>query len=229
MLATIARVVAWLNTIIPLLAVVGGYLIATHQQVADACIPLLQGCTSISRGVRNGDALFWFRGFMMPLSMLLVFYWVLQFSWLETMVGRRRQHKVILALGIISALALVLYANFLGSDGDFYRFMRRFGVTFYFAFAALAQLLSLHSLSAAKLEIPPKARICLRILWALVVAQWCIGLASLAVTIVQPVNQFQAENIVEWNFALAMVCFYAASGELWHRSRVRPPAPEGCQ
>jgi hypothetical protein len=229
MLATIPRVVAWLNTIIPLLAVIGGYQIAIHQQVAEACIPLWEGCTSISRGVRNGDALFWFRGFMMPLSMLLVFYWVLQFSWLETMAGRRRQHQVILALGIISALALVLYANFLGSQGDFYRFMRRFGVTFYFAFAALAQLLSLHSLSTAKLQMPPLARVWLRVLWGLVIAQWCIGLSSLAVTIVQPANQFQAENIVEWNFALAMVCFYAASGELWHRLRIRPPAPEDCR
>lgn len=222
-----ARSIAWLNTLIPLLAVIGGYQIAIHQQVAEACIPLWEGCTSISRGVRNGDALFWFRGFMMPLSMLLVFYWVLQYRWLEALAGRRRRHTVILALGIISALALVLYANFLGSSGDFYRFMRRFGVTFYFAFAALAQLLSLHSLNTSGVVIPSPARVWWRGLWILVAAQWCIGLASLAVTIAQPDNRFQAENIVEWNFALAMVCFYAVSGELWQRLKIRPP--EDCR
>lgn len=214
------RFIAWLNTLIPLLAVVGGYQIAIHQQVAEACLPLIEGCTSISRGVRNGDALFWFRGFMMPLSMLLVFYWALQYRWLEAVVGRRHRHQVILALGVISALSLVLYANFLGSQGDFYRFMRRFGVTFYFAFAALAQLLSLHSLSSTQLQVPVAAKGWLNVLWGLVVAQWCIGLASLAVTIAEPSNKFQLENIVEWNFALAMVCFYGVSGELWHRCRL---------
>jgi hypothetical protein len=210
-----ARFIAWLNTLIPLLAVIGGYYIAIQQQVADACLPLFDGCTSISRGVRNGDALFWFRGFMMPLSMLLVFYWTLQYRWLEAVAGQRHRHRVILILGVISALALVLYANFLGSQGDFYRFMRRFGVTFYFAFAALAQLLSLHSLSSAQQHIPASARGWLKGLWGLVIAQWCIGLASLAVTVTEPHNQFQLENIVEWNFALAMVCFYGVSAELW--------------
>lgn len=218
------RFIAWLNTFIPLLAVIGGYLIATHQQVAEACIPLWEGCTSISRGVRNGDALFWFRGFMMPLSALLVFYWVLQCRWLETFTGRR--HRAILILGGISALSLVLYANFLGSQGDFYRFMRRFGVTFYFAFAALAQLLSLHALNRSQVQVPAGAQGWLRGLWGLVIAQWCIGLASLAITIVEPRNQFQLANIVEWNFALAMVCFYGVSGELWHRL---PRRPEDCR
>lgn len=219
------RFIAWLNTLIPLLAVVGGYQIAIHQQVAEACLPLIEGCTSISRGVRNGDALFWFRGFMMPLSMLLVFYWALQYRWLEVVVGRRHRHQVILALGVISALSLVLYANFLGSQGDFYRFMRRFGVTFYFAFAALAQLLSLHSLSSTQRQVPVAAKGWLNVLWGLVIAQWCIGLASLAVTIAEPSNKkFQLENIVEWNFALAMVCFYGVSGELWHRLSSRLPA-----
>ena len=219
-----ARTIAWLNTLIPLLAVVGGYQIAIQQQVAEACLPLVEGCTSISRGVRNGDALFWFRGFMMPLSMLLVFYWALQYRWLEALVGRRKCHRVILILGVISALALVLYANFLGSQGDFYRFMRRFGVTFYFAFAALAQLLSLYSLNSASVPVPADAQGWLRALWLLVIAQWSIGLASLAVTIAEPSNKYQLENIVEWNFALAMVCFYGVSGELWRRLPLRPPA-----
>ena len=91
------------------------------------------------------------------------------------------------------------------------------------AFAALAQLLSLHSLSSTQLQVPVAAKGWLKVLWGLVVAQWCIGLASLAVTIAEPSNKFQLENIVEWNFALAMVCFYGVSGELWHRLSSRPP------
>ena len=220
----IPRLIGWLNTLVPLLAVVVGYQISIHQQVAEACMPLLEGCTSISRGVRNGDALFWFRGWMMPLSMLLVFFWVLQCRWLDMLLGHRRRHRAILILGTISALALVLYANFLGSQGDFYRFMRSFGVTFYFAFAMLAQLISLQSLRSLPDPLTGAALGLLRAQWFLVIAQWLIGLASLWISITQPDNKFQAENIVEWNFALAMVFFYALSGELWYRLPVRQPA-----
>ena len=214
------RLIAWLNTLIPLLAVVGGYQIAIYQQVAEACVPLFEGCTSVSRGVRNGDALFWFRGWMMPLSTLMVLYWILQYRWLNSVADSRRSHSVILILGVISAIALVLYANFLGSQGDFYRFMRRFGVTFYFAFAALAQLLSLRSLRASGIEIPAGARPWLIGAWVVVTAQWCIGVGYLAITLAEAARQYQWENIVEWNFALAMVCFYGLSGELWHRCPV---------
>jgi hypothetical protein len=217
------RVIAWLNTLVPLIAVIGGYLISIHQQVAEACFPLIEGCTSISRGVRNGDALFWFRGLMMPMSMLFVFYWVLQCRWLDQLVGVRKRHKVILGLGIISALALVLYANFLGSQGGFYRFMRSFGITFYFAFALLAQLISMQSLSTYNQSISPQAKRWLQACWFVVIAQWLIGLVSLAVTISQPENKFQAENIVEWNFALVMILFYGLSGELWRHLKISSP------
>jgi hypothetical protein len=127
--------IAWLNFIIPMAAVWGAYAIALHQEMAVACVPFWEGCTSISRAARHGDALFWFRGFMMPLSMLLVIYWIFQYRWLEQLTGPRRRHKVILALGMVSALMLVLYANYLGSQGEFYRFMRNIGVRFYFGCA----------------------------------------------------------------------------------------------
>src|SRR5688572_11565136 len=220
---SLTRLIGWLNTLIPVMAVVVGYQIAIAQQVAEVCMPLLEGCTSVSRAVRNGDALYWFRLWMMPLSTLMVYFWVLQYRWLEGLLGSRRRHKAILVLGVISALALVLYANFLGSQGDFYRFMRRFGVTFYFAFAGLAQLISLQSLRTMTEPFSGVALGLLRAQWIMVIAQWLIGLISLSITITQPANKFVLENIVEWNFALAMISFYALSGELWHRRPVRLP------
>lgn len=207
--------VAWLNFAVPFLAVLGAYLIALHQEVAVACFPFIEGCTSISRAARYGDALFWFRGLMMPLSMLLVFYWICQWRWLNQYAGYRKRHTVVLWLGVISALALVLYANYLGSPGDFYRFMRQFGVTFYFAFALLAQLISVQSLRSAHLDITPRARHLLQGQLAVVVFQWILGLFSLWFTITQPDYKFQADNILEWNFGLAMITFYALSGWLW--------------
>lgn len=220
MIKRLPSLLAWINFIVPLIAVVGAYSISIHQELQPACVPLWDGCTSISRAARYGDALFWFRGLMMPLSMLLVIYWLFQWRWLNDLAGPRRRHGVILWLGVISALALVLYANFLGSDGDFYRFMRRFGVTFYFAFAMLAQLISLQSLSTQKEPLPPQLRRPLRLQLILVGIQWLWGGVSLWVDLTQPENEFQLQNIVEWNFALAMVGFYGVSGWMWWRDRI---------
>ncbi len=220
MIKRLPSFLAWINFIVPLVAVVGAYSISIHQELQPACVPLWDGCTSISRAARYGDALFWFRGLMMPLSMLLVIYWLFQWHWLTSLAGSRRRHGAILWLGVISALALVLYANFLGSDGDFYRFMRRFGVTFYFAFAMLAQLISLQSLSTLKEALPPRLRRPLRLQLILVCIQWTWGGVSLWVDLTQPENEFQLQNIVEWNFALAMVGFYGVSGWMWWRDRM---------
>ncbi len=210
-----ARLIAWLNTLIPILAVAGGYAIALWQQQAPACLPFWEGCTSISRAVRNGDALFWFRGLMMPLTMLLAFYWILQRRWLNQITARQGSFNTLVLLGTISALALGLYANYLGSDGDFYRFMRRFGITFYFAFGLLGQLLSLRASHQVRGTLPPGIRRWLKCQWALVIWQWLLGLVSLTITIMQPENKYEANNIVEWHFALAMTSFYLFSAFIW--------------
>lgn len=216
-------VIAWINFIVPMVAVVGAYSISLYQESVPACVPFWEGCTSISRAARHGDALFWFRGLMMPVSMLLVIYWIYQWHWLNQLAGRLRRHRVILVLGIVSALALVLYANYLGSDGDFYRFMRRFGVTFYFALALLAQLLSLQSLHSMGAPLDARLLPGIRFQWVCVWAQWLLGLVSLWVSLTEPSYEYEAENIIEWNFALAMVAFHGASGWLW---RTSPPPLE---
>lgn len=207
--------VAWLNALIPLVAVLGAYGIALAQGYSAACIPLFEGCTSISRAARYGDAIFWFRGLMLPLVTLLAFYWILQRRWLNSVVGYHCRHTVILVLGIFSAFALAMYANFLGSDGDVYRFMRRFGVTFYFAFAMLAQLLSIYSLHNIRLSLSASVNRLVNIQFCLVLLQWLIGLGSLVIIAAQPEYKDQANNIVEWNFALMMTLYYAFSARLW--------------
>lgn len=213
-----ARLIAWLNTLVPFLAVAAGYAIALWQQQAPACVPFWEGCTSISRAVRNGDALFWFRGLMMPLTVLLAFYWILQRRWLNQISARQGGFNSLVVLGTISALALGLYTNYLGSDGDFYRFMRRFGITFYFAFGLLGQLLSLRASHQVRNALPAPVRRWLRCQWVLVVWQWLLGLASLTISIVQPENKYEAHNIVEWHFALAMTGFYMFSAFIWKQS-----------
>lgn len=207
--------IAWLNALVPLVAVTGAYAIALAQGYGAVCIPFWEGCTSISRAARYGDAIFWFRGLMLPLASLLALFWFFNYRWLNNLAGRHYRHGIILLLGIISALALAIYTNFLGTEGDVYRFMRRFGVTFYFAFAMLAQLLSIYSLHAVRPLLFPRVNHLVRWQFFLVSLQWLIGLGSLVIIGIQPTFKDEANNIVEWNFALMMTLYYALSAIQW--------------
>lgn len=213
--ARLASLIAWSNGLLPLLAVFGAYTLSLYQGVAPSCNPLLEGCTSISRAARNGDAIYLFRGLMMPLSLLLALYWLLQWHWLNQLVGQRRRHGVALWLGVTSALALILYTDYLGTGGGFYEFMRRTGIIFHFAFALLAQLLCVQSLFSARGRLTPGVLKAVRWQFGLVILQWLWGVVSLTVDITQPAFEYEAKNIIEWNFAWAMIGFYAVSGWLW--------------
>lgn len=217
-----AAFIAWLNALVPILAVTGAYIIAIALGYGEVCNPFISGCTSISRAARFGDAVFWFRGLMLPVSSFLIIYWIYQYHWLKQYGEASLHNKIILALGIGSALALTFYANFLGSDGDVYRFMRRFGVTFYFGFAVLAQLLSIASIRKSARPISGFLSRILRWQFFCVIGQWLIGLASLGVTYTQPDFRVAANNILEWNFALLMTGFYIGSGLIWKYENYRP-------
>lgn len=213
----IGRWLAIINCATPLIAVLGAYAIGLWQQVIPVCNPFLDGCLSISRAARTGDAIFWFRGLMLPLVPLFAAYWLMQVYWLKQLVGRHtRELTTILWLGLASAFALLLYVNFLGSEGDFYRFMRRQGVMFYFGLAGLAQLYSLYVLNKFKPDIDKALQRRLRWQWGFVIGQWVLGLSSVIATILLPEYEYQISNAIEWQFALLMVGFYGVSGFIWH-------------
>jgi hypothetical protein len=220
--------IPWLLTALPILAVGGAYAIALAQGFNSRCIPFIEGCTSISRAARYEDAIFWFRALMMPVSVLLVIYWYLEWRQLKQFTSRKLTLNCMLTLGIVAALALVLYANFLGTDGHFYRFLRRFGVTFYFGFSLLAQLLCVYLNESARIfyktDSQKNTKVLRLIDWQkrFVILQWFIGLISLIILIWQPEFKDQADNIIEWNMALLMTLFYGVRGFAWRLIAIEP-------
>jgi hypothetical protein len=113
--------------------------------------------------------------------------------------------EAMLVLGVVSALFLILYAVFLGSKGEFYNLMRRYGVTVHLSFGVLAQiLLTRELLPLAGVRVPKgvvRAKLCL------VSLLLALGLASIPLDYVVA-DKDRAENVVEWNFALLFALFY---------------------
>jgi len=129
-----------------------------------------------------------------------------------------RMSRVMVTVGCISAVFLVLYTVFLGSKGDFYNLMRRFGVTIYFSFSYLAQLMQLGRLMQIRKQGEVRLPVfVIRGKLVLVITLLVLGLASI------PIGNFVADkdkpvNAIEWTFSLLMASYYFFSCYAWKYS-----------
>ena len=153
---------------------------------------------------------------MMPTAALLVIFWYLQSTWLQKITYKPQ--RTIFTLGTIGALFLILYVDFLGTEGDFYQFMRRYGITFYFALTILAQMLSIRSLQKNKNLLDKRSNQYLKAQFTLMLLYWCLGIANVTIKATGVSWADQAENIIEWHFALYMSLYFGLTTMIWKRS-----------
>jgi hypothetical protein len=220
--------IALLCWVLPTLAVGITYAISAGTGQVPTCFPFLEGCTSISGAARRDPSIHLFRAVMLPTASVMVAYWILVRHWLGQLGEHGRSRDWIAGLGIVGALFLILYVVFLGTDGRAYELMRRYGVTVYFAFTALAQLL----LSARLRRLPAAAQ--RGVGSGLVKTKVGFGAAMLLLGLVNiPAKNFFPEwpvdNMAAWNFALLMHGYFGLTALAWRRtayriSAVLPPA-----
>lgn len=205
---------ALLISFIPFVAVHSAWIVSSMQNAIPTCIPYLEGCVTISRAARSSGAVYFFKICLGISSPLLVWYWLQMYEWIRPLAYKRsRGIKSMRFLGIVGAVFLLLYVIFLGTEGEYYRWMRRYGVTIYFSFTALAQILLVRQLLLLKhhKEITlPSHLITTKLLCC--IFQWGIGITSLPLAIIfTGETKDMINNIVEWNFALAMNSFFFLS------------------
>lgn len=177
------------------------------------CIPYLEGCTSISRAARHGFGNHVFRLLMLPCALLVGVHWWLARRWLQQ---RGAAGMGIALLGGAAAVALAVYATFLGSDGEAYRFLRRYGVVVYFGCSYLAQLLFLR---AARRQGRVRGRVAATML-AICVAMLLLGIVNVAAGVLlahDPLKD-RLENLLEWHLGVLLVGWFLLQAWLWRRS-----------
>jgi small GTP-binding protein len=205
-----------------------GLNLAFPEEGLDAefrCQPYWDGCVSISRAVRTGPGLLLFRALMLPTAALVFLTWLLAGRWLKLLrPGAARQARNIALGGMIGALFLVLYVGWLGTEGPWYGWLRRYGVTFYFGLTALAQLLLVHAVWPLRRERPGQnLQGPVYALFALVSLQWLGGVLSVFKRLVLQDAALidRIENVIEWWFALALSLAFLAMAELMRRTAYR--------
>src|SRR4051794_3390233 len=114
--------------LLPLVGTVLAYSLSVRLGIVEACNPFLDGCTSISRAARHDLPNYLFRALVLPAAALQAISWLLCAAWLrEVGAGATWKLRTLPLLGLAAAVFLVLYGTFLGTEGQAYRWMRRYG------------------------------------------------------------------------------------------------------
>lgn len=211
------KTLALIITLLPFIITNIVYFVSAYEGYTPWCIPNIDGCASISKSARNGSSLFIFRATMIAYGVLLIWFWVYVKQWLHHLYGRSTAiANIILWLGIVGALSLIVYVDFLGTTGEFNRFMRRFGIMIYFICIPIAQILLLrqHYHILPSLKKGTIKRIYLQLQLLIVVLMLVVGVVS-GVMEMMHIKTNESENIAEWNLALLMQLYFLVIIFLW--------------
>jgi hypothetical protein len=195
--------------LLPFVGTVLAYTLSVRLGLIESCNPFLDGCVSISRAARHGLPNHLFRALLLPAAALQALCWMLCVAWLRTRgVVTTRKLRALPWIGMAAAVFLVLYGTFLGTEGDAYRWMRRYGVVMYFAGTCVAMLIVSDVVRS-------------RSLLALCAALPLLGLASAFGPLFQASEAQRAalQNSMEWFGGLIFTLFFFAIAWSWRVSR----------
>jgi hypothetical protein len=208
-----------LVALIPFVAAHLAYAISIDAGHVPACIPYLEGCTSISRAARHDLGNHVFRLLMLPSALLLTLHWLCVRVWLGRALDDPRAGRSLWLLAPFAGIALATYVAFLGTDGETYRWLRRYGAQLYFASVYLSQLVFLHryrQTAGCRREI-------VNGMLTIALAMLALGVSYTAVA-----NAFddaalkdRMENLLEWHIGLLMTGWYLLQTAVWWQSRFR--------
>lgn len=210
--------------LLPAIAAVLALGLSFALDLIPLCNPFFDGCVSISRAARHDLPNHVFRALVLPAAVLQSLTWLLCAAWLKGLgADARGTLRLLPWLGILAGVFLVLYGTFLGTEGQAYRWMRRYGVIFYFGMTYLCMLITSGALwrlaRSGTIVLPARLDRLLIILCALTLI---IGLAQPFVPPLLGSEDIKnrLENILEWYIGLAFTLYFVALAWIWARARL---------
>src|SRR5690606_16896801 len=85
----ILRALPIVTGLVPVFTVLTCYAISIETAGIPSCNPFLDGCTSVSSTGRHEPASYLFKAMMMPQSVVLSAYWLLNVGWLRALERAR--------------------------------------------------------------------------------------------------------------------------------------------
>lgn len=201
--------------LVPVFAAHLAYALSIEAGHVPACVPYFEGCTSISRAARHGLGNHLFRLLMLPSALLLALHWLATIVWLRQSTGEARAGRSLWLLAPFAGLALAVYVTFLGTEGEVYRFLRRYGAQLYFASVYLAQLVVVRHWHRRLGRWDAVGAVWLAI--SLVMLALGLGYTAVANGFDDPELKDRMENLLEWHIAALMTAWYLLLAWVWRR------------
>ena len=177
--------------LVPILTIGISYIISAFFGYVEWCLPIIDGCTSISKVGRYGISFYLYKIIVIPSVILMMYFWLKVYLDIY-------KNLFLLVLSLMACVFLIVYLIALGFDGPFYRFMREIGIFAFFVFMPLCQIWL--TISTPNETIKTKFFLYLLILFFL-------GFCFVYFYIL-PMDNDNYENIIEWNFAFCIFLFF---------------------
>ena len=197
------------------LAIIAGnlsFILSVNEGFVENCFPYFEGCTSISKTGRQGLSFIIFKLMILPVMTLLSIYWFLSYNLIKkTIEVNKLALKIMMTSGVIGSIFGIIYASFLGSEGNIYQLLRRFGIYFFFLGTYLSQVLEVHLLFRSKKNLNS---VYLKIMKFL---SYVIGLViALSIPIYGLIEEDDwLENVLEWNITLLIFIYFILVSLFW--------------
>ena len=198
--------------LIPTLTVILSYILSLNLNLVPYCIPILDGCTSISRTGRYFPVNIFFKFFMFLSGMLIILYWYLNFQYFK-IKNKLSLINYAYMIGLISIFFLFLYLIFLG-ENNYYRFFRKVGIFIYILFSIIAELI-LSIIYFKKLNYFninfTKFKLTLSIFLVI------LGIILFPFMIMKLENVSEIRNIISWNYFFLIQINYLITFFIWKK------------
>ena len=183
--------IALIIFLVPIITICISYVISAFYGYVDWCLPIIDGCTSISKVGRYGISFYLYKVLVIPSVILMIYFWLKVY--LDVY-----KNIFLLFLSFIACIFLIIYLIALGFDGPIYRFMREVGIFAFFVFMPICQIWL--TASAPKESLKTKFFLYLLILLFI---SFCF-----VYFYILPMDNNNYENIIEWNFAFGIFLFF---------------------
>ena len=202
------RVLALICFILPISTVIISYITSVQFNLVESCIPLFEGCTSISRAGRNFPVKIFFKPMMYLYAIFLFLYW---YKFLEKLKNFEVKEKKFYFFAFFSVVFLILYITFLG-EGKIYNFFRRVGIYIYIFLIVISQFLISKKLYLIREKINKNFIIkFIKINYFLTLLLVLSGLILLPLLLIKIDNFPQIKNIISWNYFTLIQLYFLFS------------------
>ena len=200
--------------LIPTLTVIFSYIFSLNLNLVPSCIPIIDGCTSISRAGRYFPVNIFFKTLMFISGVVILLYWYGNYKFFISL-SYNKFIKVTYILGLCSIFFLFLYLIFLG-ENNYYKFFRKIGIFIYILFSIISELLlSIVYFKNIDNDLFNDNFIKLKLFLSICILTMAVFLFPFMIMKIE--NVANLRNIISWNFFLLIQINFLFTFLIWKK------------